>query len=158
MKTTVLVVDDSEMDRRLAAGLLKKETSVDVTFAADGREALEKIAHHPPEIVVTDLQMPNMDGLHLVRAIRQKHASIPVVLMTGKGSEEIAVEALENGAASYVTKKLLARDLPDTVRRVLATVSENRNRRRLKNRLTTGEFEFTLENDPQLISTAVQFI
>ncbi|QDT47295.1 response regulator [Symmachiella dynata] len=156
--TTVLVVDDSATDRRLAAGLLKKNEEVEVTFAADGCEALAQIEQHPPDIVVTDLQMPNMNGLELVQAIRKQFPQLPVVLMTGKGSEEIAVQALENGAASYVTKKRLARDLPETVSRVLATVSEHRHRRQLKSRMTTGEFEFTLENDPQLLSTAVQFV
>lgn len=155
---TVLVVDDSAMDRRLAAGLLEKQTELNVAFAADGREALGEISRRRPDIVVTDLQMPHMNGLELVEAIRRDHPAIPVVLMTGKGSEEIAVEALEKGAASYVTKKQLARDLPDTVQRVLATVTAEKNEHRLKSRMTTGEFEFTLENDPQLLSTAVTFV
>jgi len=158
MTPMVLVVDDSATDRRLASGLLYKHADVQVSYAIDGQEALDSIVHRTPDIVVTDLQMPNMDGLELVEAISKNHPKIPVVLMTGKGSEEIAVEALQKGAASYVPKKLLARDLADTVRRVLATVSERRHQNRLKTRMTTGEFEFTLENDPKLLSTAVHFI
>ena len=104
MKTTVLVVDDSEMDRRLAAGLLKKETSVNVTFAADGREALEKIAHHPPEIVVTDLQMPNMDGMEAIPFFRSQFPSCPVVVLTGAGTVENSSILFKQGVIDFLSK------------------------------------------------------
>lgn len=156
--TTVLIVDDSAMDRRLAAGLLQKKTGTGVLFAGDGCEALEILQSQSVDLVVTDLQMPEMDGLELVAAVREQHPLIPVVLMTGKGSEEIAVRALEQGAASYVTKKMLARDLPETVQRVLGASIEDRNRLLLKNRMTTGDFEFVLENNSSLLSTVVSFV
>ena len=95
---TVLVVDDSPIDRQLVGGLLKQDTDWTVTYAGDGAAALDSIRTRPPDIVVTDLQMPEMTGLELVIAVRKSFAQVPVVLMTGKGSEEIAVEALHAGA------------------------------------------------------------
>ena len=61
-----------------------------------------------PALVLTDLIMPEMNGLELVKAIREHHPFVPVILMTSKGNEEIAVQALQGGAASYVPKSQLA--------------------------------------------------
>src|SRR6185437_678005 len=116
---TVLVVDDSAVDRHMAGGIVQKIEGWQATFASDGREALELLQQHLPDVVLTDLQMPEMDGLELVQAIHAKHPLVPVILMTAHGSEEIAMQALQNGAASYVPKKSLARDLADTLEGVL---------------------------------------
>ncbi|MCH8177635.1 MAG: NRDE family protein, partial [Proteobacteria bacterium] len=64
----------------------------------NGKQALAKIAASPPDLVVTDLMMPEMNGLELVRTIRRRHADIPVILMTAYGDESTAIEALEAGA------------------------------------------------------------
>src|SRR5687768_17320524 len=98
----VLVVDDSPVDRTRAGGLLKKRPGLIPVYASNGREALALIAEKAPDIVVSDLQMPEMDGLELVEAIRRQFAALPVILMTAHGSEETAVQALQKGAASYV--------------------------------------------------------
>ena len=71
-------------------------------------------------MVLTDLNMPEMNGLQLVEAARGDFPAVPVVLMTALGSEEIAVEALQKGAASYVPKRNLAQDIADTLDRVVA--------------------------------------
>src|SRR5688500_1381454 len=116
---TVLVADDSKVDQRLAASLLERAGWTVVTAAA-GREAFELLSARRPAAGVTDLQMPHMDGLALVEAIRGARPGLPVILMTAFGSEDIAAEALRRGAASYVPKRNLARDLADALRRVLA--------------------------------------
>ena len=82
-------------------------------YVHDGREALAAIQRDPPDLVLTDLQMPEMNGLELVVAIRTTYPAIPVILMTAHGSEEIAMEALQKGAASFVPKKNLAQAHPD---------------------------------------------
>ena len=150
---TVLVVDDLVADRRIAGGLLKKDESVEVVFAENGAEALTQMELHVPDIVVTDLQMPEMNGLELVTEIRQKYPLTPVILMTAAGSEAIAREAIERGAASYVPKEFLAPDLLDTVQRVLTTASDDRLQMRLQNRLTG--ISWSLDNDPALVSGLV---
>ena len=148
---TVLVVDDSPIDRQLVGGLLQQGTDWTVTFAGDGAAALDSIRTSPPDIVVTDLQMPEMTGLALVTAVRKSFAQVPVVLMTGKGSEEIAVEALHAGAASYVPKRALSTMLVDTVRRVLASFQEDRHRSELMKRAGIRTESFEIENDVNLL-------
>lgn len=116
---TILVVDDCKVDRQLVGGLLNKVESWTVAFACDGAEAIAAMGDVQPDIVVTDMQMPYFDGLALVRSIRDDYSHIPVVLITSKGSEKTAVEALKCGAASYSPKSALAEDLVRTVRQVL---------------------------------------
>ena len=126
--TTVLVVDDSAVDRRLAGGMLEKNAEWNIEYASDGAEALARFGSQVPDAVVTDMQMPEMDGLELVETIRARYPLVPVILMTAHGSEDVAVQALERGAASYVPKVNLARDLADTVASVLAVARADRRR------------------------------
>jgi CheY-like chemotaxis protein len=158
--TTVLVVDDSAIDRRLVGGLLGKAADWDIEYAADGAEALEQSAASLPDLIVTDLHMPRMDGLELVRAMRERHPEVPVLLMTAYGSEAFAVEALEQGAASYVPKSQLADKLCDTVREILARASAHRSYEELLSRLDRSEFTFFVElgNDAALIDPLVDLV
>src|SRR5436190_11175150 len=121
---TVLVVDDAAVDRKLVGGLLAKGTGLQVQFAASGEEALERLSAINPAVIVTDLVMPGMSGLELVARVVEQNAGIPVILMTGKGSEEIAVKALTAGAASYVPQGHFHRQLLTSVSAVLDTVDE----------------------------------
>jgi CheY-like chemotaxis protein len=150
----VLVVDDSAIDRRLAGGFLRR-AGIEASYAVDGAEALRAIAAQAPDIVVTDLQMPEMDGLELVEAIRREHASLPVVLMTAHGSEEIALHALRRGATSYVQKRNLAKELVATVMEILAMVRRERQEQHLVACLVGAEWRFELDNDVSKISAVV---
>ncbi|HMC89133.1 MAG TPA: response regulator [Gemmataceae bacterium] len=152
---TVLVVDDSAVDRVRAEKLLSKDVGLTVRSAANGKEALAELARELPDIVITDMQMPEMDGLELVEAIRGKYPAIPVILMTAHGSEELAVQALQRGAASYVPKRNLARDLPETIENVLGVSQANRGQQRLLESLIDTQSHFVLENDASLIPSLI---
>ena len=153
----VLIVDDSPVDRRLAGKLLEtragghEPTGITVATAENGQQALEAIARESPDVVVTDLQMPEMNGLELVVQVRARHPLVPVILMTAHGSEELAVRALQSGAASYVPKRELAEDLLETVEAVIEAAHGKRDHSRLMRSLTRTESHFVLENDPALI-------
>ena len=149
--TTILVVDDSTVDRKLATGLLMQESDWRVIEATDGDTAVAVIKAEAPDLIVTDLQMPGMTGLELISSIHKSHSHIPVILMTSKGNEEIAVEALQSGASSYVPKRVLAMTLVETARRVLTSVHEHRKHSELMNRLGERTETFVLENDVNLL-------
>jgi CheY-like chemotaxis protein len=151
---TVLVVDDSELDRRLAAGLLES-SSYEVSFAENGVKALEEIDRKPPNLILTDLQMPQMDGLELVTNARIQAPQIPIVLMTAHGSETIAAEALQRGAASYVAKSELATKLLSTLDEIAALQRADRSYRRLVDCSTQTEFDFELPSDTAMIDPLV---
>jgi CheY-like chemotaxis protein/anti-sigma regulatory factor (Ser/Thr protein kinase) len=154
----ILVVDDAAVDRRLVEGLLRKDPELEVVHAEHGRQALTRMAFELPDLVLTDLVMPEMDGLELVRAIRQQHPLVPVIVMTSYGSEEIAVRALHDGAASYVTKKALGRDLLDSIRRVLAASGAQRCHARLMECLESREVRFSLGADCALIPALISHL
>ena len=156
--TRVLVADDSAMDRRLVCGLLQRNADWEIVVAVDGKDALRQMELHIPDLVLTDLQMPEMNGLELVDAVKAEYPLTPVVLMTAQGSEELAVQALQRGAASYVPKRRLALDLQETIERVLAAAGSHRSHARLLRRLARQEWEFDIENDVELIAPLVQFL
>ena len=156
--TTILVVDDSAVDRHLVGGLLERDTALRVEYAVHGVDALAKMSVAAPDLVVTDLMMPEMDGLQLVSAVRSKFPYVPVILTTSQGNEEIAVQALQQGAASYVPKHALARRLLDTVHRVLAVSCRERSYLRLWHCITVAEYALELENDGSLIGPLVTYL
>lgn len=145
---SALVVDDSATERCLAGHILDTGTDLTVLYARDGAEALDVIERDAPAVVVTDLQMPHMDGLTLVGEIRSKYPFVPVILMTAFGSEDIAVKALKAGATSYVPKENLKEDLADTVKRVLEIAEPHRRNQVLLKGLSNMELNFVLGNEP----------
>jgi CheY-like chemotaxis protein len=153
--TRVLVVDDCSVDRTLAGEILKKETGFTVDYAQSGEEALEQISQAAPDLVLTDLQMPRMDGLQLVATVREKYPPVPIILMTSQGSEEIAFQALQLGAASYVPKSFLHDGLRDTVHKVLqASINESYYRKAMQC-LARSERVFSLDNDSSLFTPLI---
>jgi CheY-like chemotaxis protein len=153
---TILIVDDYLIDRRIAGSIVEKFDGLTPTYASDGQEALDSIALKPPQLVLTDLQMPRMDGLALVEGIRERFPRLPVILMTAHGSEEVAIQALKAGATSYVPKKSLGHDLPKTLCQVLALASADRQIQRLLSSMERRESTFKLENDPSLITPLIR--
>jgi CheY-like chemotaxis protein len=151
----VLVVDDSAQDRRIAGSLLKKRSGVEPRYASNGREALEAIERERPAVVVTDLNMPEMDGLELVEAVRARWPELPVILMTAHGSEEIAVKALQKGAASYVPKRNLASELVDVLTSILEVARTGADQRRVIDSLAKTESHFVLDNDPGALTALI---
>jgi len=135
------------------AGLLARQPDWSAPTCVHGREAIAVLETPPlPDVIVTDLQMPEMDGLELVEAVKDEHPFIPVILLTAKGSEEIAADALRRGAASYVPKRRLAEDLVSTISRILTSIDADRNHLRLLRHLSSSDQTFALRNDFEQIS------
>lgn len=157
--STILVVDDSEVDRRLMGGLLERGGHR-VAYAPDGCEALAFLDRSVPDLILTDLLMPRVDGLELVREVRSRFPSVPVILITGQGSETLAVEALKQGAASYVPKLHVADMLASTVEEVLRMARLDRDHEKLLGCLNRSEFTFfmELENDLSLVEPLVRLV
>src|SRR5688572_13170507 len=104
-KARILVVDD-EANARTALAELLKEEGYTVETAADGFKALGKLEDFTPDLVLTDLKMPGMDGLALLRKLRAQSEEAVVLVMTAFGAVETAVSAMKEGAADYLTKPL----------------------------------------------------
>ena len=147
----ILVVDDSATQLAQMRMLLEKAGYRTLT-ADDGEQALSVAREHNPDLVVTDLEMPGMSGLDLVMMLNMESPQLPVVLTTSRGSEELAVEALQAGAASYVPKRNLAKDLADTIERTISVADSERQRLSFAKYIRTVAIELELTNDDTLLS------
>ena len=154
----VLVVDDSPVDQQLVGGLLKRDFDWIVEYANDGTTAVEMMGDIFPDLVITDLQMPNMDGIELCRIARKKFPQVPVILTTGQGSEALAIEALNAGATSYVPKSALAESLNDTVDQILEYSRRDRSMERLIGCTTNCRHQFKIDSDPSLIPPLLDYL
>ncbi|RME00155.1 MAG: response regulator, partial [Deltaproteobacteria bacterium] len=101
----VLHVDDSAADRALVRDALERETEGFQVFQAESRTDLEaQLAERAYDVVLSDFHLPGLEGLTVMRIVREKFPDLPVIILTGTGSEETAVEAMKAGAADYVIK------------------------------------------------------
>jgi len=134
MKAKLLIVDD---ERNIREGLQKALSTdgYEVELAADGREAMEKIEEGDIDLIITDLKMPNISGDELMKAALEQYPYLPVIILTGHGTIENAVEAMRNGAYDYITKPLNIDKLSLIVKRALENSSLKRQNRELLNQL-----------------------
>jgi two-component system, OmpR family, KDP operon response regulator KdpE len=121
VKSNILVVDDEAQITRVLKTTLSGH-GYGIRTAADGEEALQLMKEWSPDLIISDLRMPNMDGLELCRRVRA-HSRIPIIVLSVKGEEPIKVEALDAGADDYVTKPFSVNELLARVRAALRRAS-----------------------------------
>ncbi len=124
----ILVVDDGTDMREFVVQYVLKPNGYGALEARDGLEALQTITSTPPDLVITDLQMPRLDGLGLLRRMKEQGINIPVVLMTFYGSEEIAIEVFRLGVRDYVIKPFTEEELVTAIERGLTETRLRRQR------------------------------
>jgi len=118
--SSVLVVDDEEAVRQLIASALATEAGRDVAVAADGPSALSMLRARAFDLLITDLKMPGMDGLTLIRQARQLRPDLRVVIITGVPSEASAIDAINLGVSGYLPKPFRLPQILDIVSRALS--------------------------------------
>jgi DNA-binding NarL/FixJ family response regulator len=118
---TVLIVDDHPLLREgIAAVLAYERDIVLVAEAANGREAIERYRLHRPDVTLMDLQMPEVKGHEAIVAIRREFADARILVVTTYDGDVQALRAIKAGAAGYLLKNMLRKDLPDAIRAVHA--------------------------------------
>ncbi|MFQ5731571.1 MAG: response regulator [Planctomycetaceae bacterium] len=158
--TTILVVDDSAIERKLAARLIAQHVECELLPVANGREALEQLRRlgRTVDLVVSDLRMPVLDGMELLRRIRQQYADVPVVIMTSQGSEDVAVRALQSGAAGYVPKRRLRKELGEVVQSVLSANRQSCDHARAIERIAENRFTIELGNEGTEMRGVIRYL
>lgn len=154
----VLVVDDSNLDRKLVTQILAEGDGLEIHAVDGGQSAMEFLAERIPDLVLTDLVMPEPNGLQLVRSLHAVHPTLPVILMTSQGSEEIAMEALRAGAASYIPKSSFGPEMVATVEEVLELARQRKTEAELYGSLVSRESTFELQCDARLIRPLVKHL
>lgn len=152
--SSILLVEDSPT-QALQMRLLLESAAHSVTCCDDGTTAMEHLQHSTCELVVTDLELPMMNGLELIKRMQCDYPQIPAVLVTGQGSERLAAEALRAGATAYVPKSLVDDLLLGTVEDVLGVIRTDRSYAELIDCTVENRLVFELPNKPSLLTTAI---
>src|SRR5437773_11162572 len=116
-KTTILTADDDPQLLRLIARNLQFE-GYDVLSASDGKQALELVEQHVPDLVILDVMMPKMDGFTVCQQVRE-FSSVPIIIVTARGQDQDKIRGLDLGADDYLTKPFSVDELLARVRAVL---------------------------------------
>lgn len=122
-KTKVLVVDDDRNILFAFREVLKKE-GLALTEAIDGKEAISKFSSEKPDIIFMDITMPKCDGLEALKKIKEKNGSTPVIMITGQGTMQTAVQAMKLGAFEYLTKPLSVAKIRSVLQKALLSVDK----------------------------------
>lgn len=120
MCKTILTVDDSTSMRQMVSFTLK-EAGYDVVEAVDGKDGISKLENNKIEMVITDLNMPNMDGIEMIRVARtmQQYKFIPIVLLTTESQDSKKKEGKEAGATGWIVKPFKPEQLIAVIKKVL---------------------------------------
>jgi len=151
----ILVVDDNADVRTYVSGILQ-ERGYQVLLARNGAEGLKIAQTHQPHLIVTDLMMPQVSGLDMIRLIRQDEAlrGIPIILLTAKADEDTRIEGAERGADAYLSKPFNDRELLAEVRNLLALKENERRVAELNSYLTDSILKRFLP--PSLVERAAK--
>ena len=142
-KQRILIVDDEPQITRVLRRSLTSH-GYDVRSAADGESALETFGDWGPDLVITDLSMPNLDGLELCKRMRQL-SSVPVIVLSVKGEEQTKVEALDAGADDYITKPFGMDELLARIRATLRRAPEQQAEESEPATIEAGDFRVNIE-------------
>jgi len=134
MEAKLLIVDD---EKHIREGLEKALTldGFDVELASDGKEALDKLKEEDIDLIISDLKMPRLSGEELIKRALERYPNLPIIILTGHGTIENAVEAMRNGAYDFITKPLNIDKLSLIVKRALENSSLKRQNRELLKQL-----------------------
>ena len=122
MSTTIMVVDDSSTTRSLIASHLLESGDYDIVEAASGFEALKVLPTRTVDLIITDINMPDINGLELISFVRDNpiYRHIPTIIITTEDSEEDRKRGMELGAVEYIVKPFTTDEIKEAVGRVLA--------------------------------------
>ena len=155
---SILIVDRGTLPKQSVRRILQQSAGIESIFVETTEEALEKLSSSRPDAVLLNPSSTDLDGPQLVRTIRERYAHVPVVLITTKGSEAVAIRAFANGAVNYVPRHLVEQELGGTIRSVLQAAQQKRRELQLLERLTDLRCRFELENDRSLIPLVVSYL
>lgn len=151
---TILVAEHSDAERAEIGEVLKAAGHTPA-FAYTGEEALAAVQASHPDLLVADAELAGLDGIKLTGKMRQQHPTVPVLLVIDVVNKEVVAAALRAGAAAYLPRQIVARELPAVVRELLNVAASQRRRVMFLQRLAAVEYRFELESDPDLVTNMV---
>ncbi len=130
----------------------------DIDFRQTGSDVLQQLQQHETAVLLTDLMLADMPGLEFLEQVCRQYPAVAVIVLTAPENEQIAVQAIRSGAASYIPTRLLQQELLDTVHSVLALANHKRDRGRIIECVARWSTDFQLGNDRTLIPPLVGYL
>src|SRR5262245_18531942 len=147
----IVIADDEEAARK-SLGQILEEDGYEVLLAADGEQALRLVAEEAPDVLVTDIRMPGLDGHELLGRVRRAYPDVAVVIMTAHGTIRSAVQALREGAEDYLTKPIAVEELEHLLERILKRGRLMAETRILRERVDDAfRFENIIGRSPEML-------
>ncbi len=155
---TILVVDDESAIRDIIKRKVTAATDFKVIEAENGFDALKKIKEHKVDLVVTDIKMPRMTGIELLNEIRRAGLDIPVVIITGYGTLDDAIDALRLGAFNFIKKPFQNNELLSVIDKVFTLHEEEVHLKDVLPFVEAQTAQLTIPNDPRLFQGVIAFV
>ncbi len=119
----ILLVDDSRTIRNIQKSTLKTLGHTDISEAADGLEALTCLSKERPDLMLVDWNMPNMDGITLIRKVRETDKELPIIMVTTEAEKTRVIEAVKAGVNNYVVKPFTAETLSEKINQTMSKLA-----------------------------------
>ncbi len=156
-----ILLAEYEKNLRLSISMILRSAGYEVTVSANGQEALDSMSNNDYDLLITDIEMPKLNGLELIHALRSKSYDIPIIVMTGYGNKDLVVELLHMGVKKYLDKPMEMKNILKTVHGVLSERAEKQDRQEKKKLMYNRELERYQENlanlEKQIDSSVVAY-
>ena len=147
----ILIVDDDKTMLKLLARVIERKCGGEINLASSGKDAYEKLKECPPDVILTDIKMPDMDGLALMGLVKELDQAISVIVMTGFGTIDLAVRALKEGAYDFLQKPFDNDYLVHTIEKALERTDLLRENQLLQKKIKRqGIFQGLIGQSPQI--------
>ncbi|MCB1188303.1 response regulator [bacterium] len=158
MQRTILIVDDEEIIRNVLKRKLEQSTDYKVHTAGDGVPALELFKEQNIDLVISDLMMSEMNGIELLRNLKQIKPGIPVIIITGYGTLDDAIEAIHLGAEDFIKKPFDINDVIETIEKTFRKMAEEADQREIIKYIEDENIRLAIPSDFEFLNTVINYV
>lgn len=155
---TILIVDDEQIIRNVLKRKLEQTTAFKVHTANDGQQALQTFDAEHIDLVISDLLMSEMNGIELLRNLKQRRPEIPVIIITGYGTLDDAIEAIHLGAEDFIKKPFDINEVIETIEKTFRKIAAETDQRRIIKFIAAEHVRLVVPTDVDLINLVINFI
>jgi CheY-like chemotaxis protein len=158
MSKSILIVDDEQIIRNVLKRKLEQTTAFQVYTADDGVPALELFRREQIDLVISDLLMSEMNGIELLRHLKLLNPNVPVIIITGYGTLDDAIEAIHLGAEDFIKKPFDISDVIETIEKTFRKIAEEADQRQIIKFITNEEVKIDIPNDFEYLNTVINYV
>jgi YesN/AraC family two-component response regulator len=158
MAKSILIVDDEEIIRNVLRRKLEQTTSYAVRTADDGKVALEMFKEEPVDLVISDLLMKEMNGIELLRQLKRLEPGIPVIIITGYGTLDDAIEAIHLGAEDFIKKPFDINEVLETIEKTFRKLAEEADQREVIKYIESEDIHIVIPTQFDLLNVIINYI